>query len=105
MGAIRDALSLLLWRQESFAYADSYDEASGRYRGLRVWQHVPITDNDMGLLVRPGAARRQIDAEMQVFAAGGHGFGVRPGSPCFGWTRTATDWLRNRGILKATPGK
>jgi acetyl esterase/lipase len=49
--------------------------------------------------------RAKIDAEMQVFASGGHGFGVRPGSPCFGWTRTATDWMRNRGILKAAPGK
>jgi len=49
--------------------------------------------------------RAKIDAEMQIFATGGHGFGVRPGSPCFGWTRTATDWMRTRGILNATPGK
>src|SRR5439155_24887482 len=59
-------VALVTWEQDSFAYADSYDEASGRYRGLRVWQHVPITDNDAGLLVRPGAARRQIEAEMQA---------------------------------------
>jgi len=49
--------------------------------------------------------RAKIDAELQIFASGGHGFGVRPGSPCHGWTRTCTDWLRNRGILKATTGK
>src|SRR5437867_2663574 len=65
INAVREGVALVTWEQDSFAYADSYDEASGRYRGLRVWQHVPITDNDMGLLVRPGAARRQIDAEMQ----------------------------------------
>jgi hypothetical protein len=34
-GAVRDGLGLLLWSRESFAYADSYDEEAGRYRGLR----------------------------------------------------------------------
>ncbi len=33
--AIQDGLGLLLWRQDSFAYADAYDESTGRYRGLR----------------------------------------------------------------------
>jgi acetyl esterase/lipase len=47
--------------------------------------------------------RAKIDAEMHIFASGGHGFGVRPGSPCNGWTRTCQDWLRTRGILKAEP--
>jgi acetyl esterase/lipase len=45
--------------------------------------------------------RAKIDTEMQIFASGGHGFGVRPGSPCYGWTRTCRDWLMTRGILKA----
>jgi len=66
INAVREGVALVTWEQDSFAYADSYDEASGRYRGLRVWQHVPITDNDAGLLVRPGAARRQIEAETQA---------------------------------------
>ena len=35
LAAIRDGLGLLLWTQDTFAYADSYDEAAGRYRGLR----------------------------------------------------------------------
>src|SRR5262245_61286391 len=46
--------------------------------------------------------RAKVDSEMQIFASGGHGFGVRSGSPCHGWTRTCVDWLRNRGILKPT---
>jgi hypothetical protein len=33
--AIEDGLGLLTWASDSFAYADSYDEATGRYRGLR----------------------------------------------------------------------
>ena len=42
---------------------------------------------------------------MQIFASGGHGFGVRPGSPCFGWTRTCQDWLKARGLLASAPKK
>ncbi len=46
--------------------------------------------------------RAGIDAEMHLYASGGHGFGVREG-PCSGWMRTCTDWLRNRGILTRSP--
>ena len=35
LGAIQDGVSLLTWEREGFALADSYDEAEGRYRGLR----------------------------------------------------------------------
>jgi predicted AAA+ superfamily ATPase len=66
MAAIRDGLGLLLWPQESFAYADSYDEAAGRYRGLRGGELVAISpDNLAGLLVRPDVALRQMEADRQ----------------------------------------
>jgi acetyl esterase/lipase len=42
--------------------------------------------------------RAGIDAELHVYARGGHGFGVRPG-PCAGWMQCCTDWLRDRGML------
>ena len=45
--------------------------------------------------------RAKIDAELHVYASGGHGFGVRQGSPCAGWTRSCTDWLQDRGLLKS----
>jgi acetyl esterase/lipase len=49
--------------------------------------------------------RAKIDAELHVYATGGHGFGVRQdGGPCSGWTRTCTDWMRNRGLLDRKPG-
>jgi hypothetical protein len=49
---------------EGFAYADSYDEAAGRYRGLRTGQLVNVSENDLsGLLVRPEAALAQVDRE------------------------------------------
>ena len=64
IGAIRDGLGLLMWNQESFAYADSFDEADGRYRGLRGGQHVPISPDSLsGLLVKPEVAQRQLEAE------------------------------------------
>jgi acetyl esterase/lipase len=43
--------------------------------------------------------RAKIDTELHVYATGGHGFGVRPGSPCHSWTRTCADWMRSRGVL------
>ena len=59
-----------------------------------------ISDVEHSITFYLALKRAKIDAEMQIFASGGHGFGVRPGSPCFGWTRTCQDWLKTRGILK-----
>jgi len=64
VGAVRDGLALLTWEQDSFAYADSFDEAIARYRGLRAGQQVPVSESDpSGLLVQPEVARRQLEAE------------------------------------------
>jgi predicted AAA+ superfamily ATPase len=63
-GAIQDGLGLLMWAHESFAYADSFDEVTGRYRGLRVGPFISIAqDGQSGLLVRPEVAGRQLAAE------------------------------------------
>ena len=82
LSAIREGLALLTWEQDSFAYADSYDEASDRYRGLRCGQQVSIPDSDApGLLVKPDVARRQLDKEReeQKPPGGGGGPGGTPG--------------------------
>src|SRR5690606_12887220 len=60
--AVRDGCALITWERDSFAYADSYDEAADRYRGLRGGQQMRIT-GDAGLLVKPDVARKQLDAE------------------------------------------
>jgi len=62
--SIRDGLALLTWQSDSFAYADSYDEAAGRYRGLRRGQVFNVTQESAGMLVKPDVAKRQIDAEV-----------------------------------------
>ncbi len=76
VNAIRDGLSLLTWPQDSFGYADSFDEAAGRYRGLRSGQNVSVSDRSAaGLLVKPEVALRQIDAETAARATNGSAAG------------------------------
>ena len=63
LNAIRAGLALLTWEHDGFAYAESYDESAGRYRGLRSNAQLSVTGDDTGLLVRSEIARLQIDRE------------------------------------------
>jgi predicted AAA+ superfamily ATPase len=72
-GAVESGLSLTTWNPESFAYADSFDEASGRYRGLRHGQGVHVLDVDSGLLVKPGRAVEQLEADSKSVSVNGDG--------------------------------
>jgi hypothetical protein len=75
VAAVRDGLGLLLWQQESFAYADGYDEAAGRYRGLRCGQRVDyIEHSGEGMIVKPEVALKHQQAD-QAAAAGSNGGG------------------------------
>jgi hypothetical protein len=61
---MRDGLSLLTWAQDSFAYADSFDETTGRYRGLRCGQIVNVSAENLGgLLVKAEIALKQQETE------------------------------------------
>ena len=72
LDAIRDAVNLLTWAQDGVAFADSFDEDSGRYRGLRGGQMIALNDpHSSGLVVKPDVATRQIDAERAVPSTGG----------------------------------
>ena len=44
VGAVLDGIGFLTWEEETFAYADSFDELTGRYRGLRGGQLVNGAD-------------------------------------------------------------
>lgn len=61
--AIRDGLALLTWRADTFGYAESYDEAASRYRGLQGGHGVNISADSPGVLVKPDVASKQLDAE------------------------------------------
>ncbi|NCC05406.1 MAG: AAA+ family ATPase, partial [Proteobacteria bacterium] len=64
ISALQNGLALMTWERDSFAYADSYDEEVGRYRGLRVMQLAPLNGEDaQGLLVQPAAAKAQVALE------------------------------------------
>ena len=61
--AIRNGLALMTWEQDSFAYADGYDDSVGRYRGLQSGPRGALADDDSGLVIHPQVARRQMDSE------------------------------------------
>ena len=64
LGAVADGVGLLTWERETFAYADSLDEETGLYRGLRGGQLIALLDVDSaGLLVKSDVTRRQLDVE------------------------------------------
>jgi predicted AAA+ superfamily ATPase len=92
--AIQRGLGMLTWAQDSFAYAESYDKDAQRYRGLQAGQHMFVTTNDGGLLVRPDVARRQMAAEspaaLDVPGVVEPGVAVSPILPPGGGDRTPT---------------
>ena len=61
--SIRSGLAMLTWQQESFAYAQGYDERQQRYLGLLADQGASVTLDSSSLLVKPEAALRQLDAD------------------------------------------
>jgi hypothetical protein len=63
LDAIQAGLNSTTWELDSFAYAEGYDGAAGRYRGLRAATIVTLSDADGGLIVKPEIAKRQLDAE------------------------------------------
>jgi len=67
LDAVREGIALLSWSKDAFAYAESYDEDSKRYRGLRFAQQVAISEDGLfGLLVKPEAALKQYQTERAV---------------------------------------
>ena len=70
LNAVSGGIALLTWEQDAFAYAESYDDAAGRYRGLQTMVGISLSDTDQGLVVRPDVARRQMDAEAAPPAVG-----------------------------------
>ena len=80
--SIDDGVSLITWEQETFAFAEGFDEDAGHYRALRFQDLINLPDAGApGLLVKPAVARRQIDATIhQPPKPGGSGNGGnRPG--------------------------
>ncbi len=63
LAAIREGVERLTWRSETFAYAEAWDEARGRYNGLRAGVATRVLVDAQSLLVKPEIAAAQLDAE------------------------------------------
>ena len=71
LDTIRGGVQLLTWVQDSFGFADGFDEGAGRYQGLRAGQIVSLTDaHTPALVVKPDVASKQLDAESSVSTTG-----------------------------------
>lgn len=62
--AVANGLACLTWEQDAFAFADSYDEKAERYLALRAGQNIKVTEEYAGLVVKPEAAKRQLEAKI-----------------------------------------
>jgi hypothetical protein len=91
-------VGLLTWEQDSFAFAESHDEAAGRYRGLQFGRQVAVAEGDArGVLVKAEAVRAQLEAERAVTpptpghtTTAGNGTTATGGGPTPGVTPTDT---------------
>jgi predicted AAA+ superfamily ATPase len=103
--AMCDGVALLTWQTDTFAHAESYDEGVGRYPGLRGGQVVTLSADDVGLLVKPDLARRQMDAEA-ADAAPASLLGGAPGGETStgvlrGWEGATDAWTAGAGLDEA----
>ena len=63
IGAVQSGLGLLTWEQDAFAYAESWDEAEGRYRSLRAGEQGSVMVDGRSVLIQPEVARSQVGVE------------------------------------------
>ena len=122
--AIVEGVRFLTWAHDAFAYAESYDEAAGRYRGLKGGQMVHIaSDAPVGLIVKPERALRQLDEETrhketavgggngrEPSGDGGRGPGRDKGTGCEGDAKTGGAQPRPQpkrfhGTVRLDPGR
>jgi acetyl esterase/lipase len=63
-----------------------------------------VSDADNSVVMYQALKQAGIPAELHLYAAGGHGFGVRKtDQPCSSWTERCADWLRARGVPGPSP--
>lgn len=59
--AIENGVASLNWEQDTFAYADAWDDDAKRYKGLVAGGHARVLVDDASVVVKPAAARLQFD--------------------------------------------
>jgi hypothetical protein len=68
LDAIQDGASRLTWANDSFAYADFYDAAADRYRGLEGGRRPVVQLNATSVVVKPKVAVAQQEKEAAAAA-------------------------------------
>lgn len=63
LAAIRDGVERLTWKTETFGYAEGWDEAKKRYKGLHGGQSIRVLLDGQSVLVKSEAVQAQIDAD------------------------------------------
>ena len=78
--AMAEGVGLLTWAQDGFGYADDFDAAAGRYKGLRGGTSIALSDvYSAALLVKPDVAAAQLDAERAAVRPASTGVAGSPG--------------------------
>jgi acetyl esterase/lipase len=58
---------------------------------------------DSSVLLYLALKRAGVPADLHVYAAGGHGFGLRPSEqPCSTWPQRCAEWMRSQKLLTPT---
>jgi hypothetical protein len=63
LDAIQDGVSRLTWSQDTFAYADYYDDAADRYRGIEAGRRPTVQLTSTSVVVKPEVAASQIEKD------------------------------------------
>ncbi|MGI9193771.1 MAG: Swt1 family HEPN domain-containing protein [Actinomycetota bacterium] len=71
--AVSDGIGLLTWQKDTFAYAQAFDEASGRFAGLKVGEQSSVAIDSQSVLVKAEVAAAQIETEKPAPPADGPG--------------------------------
>lgn len=107
LSAISDGLSSMNWQQDTFAFADFWDEQAKRFRGLRAAQNYTLTDENHGIVVKGDIAAAQLDEDKKTEVVGGEpkdshdAIPGQSGPPLSGAARTQTKKLtRFHGTIK-----
>ncbi len=75
LGAIQDGLGQISWHSDAFAYAQGYDEATGRYLGLKAGETTSVALDSSSVLVKPDVAAKQLAADKEKQERTGTGAG------------------------------
>jgi hypothetical protein len=94
LDAIQDGVSRLTWSQDTFAYADYYDDGADRYRGIEAGRRPTVQLTSTSVVVKPEVAASQIEKDSAppttTATGGGSGSGAATTAPATGTGHTGT---------------